>query len=113
MYKLYSHFIVVANNNKARLCTNPLVLHLTQSSGLALAFQKDQDIVLAHGTLDVSDDATTSLVDEVATNLCYTSARTSAAKNFSDAYVGYLLLACADFNRCHGLSKSTVRKENT
>jgi hypothetical protein len=58
--------------------------NLSQSAGLTLRLHEAEDIVLTDGTLDVSDDRTGLVVNELNADLSDTTTGTGAAENLDD-----------------------------
>jgi tetrahydromethanopterin S-methyltransferase subunit C len=58
---------------------------LTETTGFTFRFQKTEDIVLANGTLDVTDDGTVGIVHEFNADLGDTTTRTGTAENLSNS----------------------------
>ena len=58
---------------------------LTETTSFTFRFQKTEDIVLANGTLDVTDDGTVGIVHEFNADLGDTTTRTGTAENLSNS----------------------------
>lgn len=59
-------------------------MSLTEAAGLTLRLHETEDVILTDGALDVTDNRTALVVDELDANLSDTTARTSAAENLGD-----------------------------
>lgn len=57
---------------------------LTQSSGLTLRLHQAQDVVLSDGTLDVSDNGSGGVLEELNSDLGDTTSGAGSAQNFDD-----------------------------
>lgn len=57
---------------------------LSESSGLTLGLHEAENVVLADGALDVTDDGTGGVVDELNTDLSHTSSGAGSSKNLDD-----------------------------
>lgn len=72
--------------------------NLSQSASLTLRLHEAEDIVLTDGTLDVSDDRTRLVVNELNTDLSDTTTGTGAAENLDD--LGQLNRSLSILERC-------------
>ncbi|CDK25008.1 unnamed protein product [Kuraishia capsulata CBS 1993] len=57
---------------------------LTQTSGFSLGFHQTQDVVLSDWALDVSDNGSGSIVDELNSDLGDTTTGTGSTENFDN-----------------------------
>jgi hypothetical protein len=60
------------------------VRRLSQSAGLALRFHEAENIVFSNRSLDVSNNASALVVDELHTDLGDTTSGTSSSQNLDD-----------------------------
>jgi len=74
--------------------------NLSQSAGLTLRLEEAQDVVLTDWALDVTDDGTGGLVNELDTDLGNTTTGTGATENLLDLSESNSRLSGVHFSGC-------------
>lgn len=60
-------------------------MRLSETAGLTLRLHEAEDVVLTNGALDVADNASAGVVEELNTDLSDTTTRTGTAQNLGDS----------------------------